>query len=132
MRALGYRVGAYRVLAFAVSGVCCALAGALFVFLNRFVGPENLAWPVSAEVMIFAILGGAATFAGPAVGALVLVGMETWVSAFTDRWVTVPGVVYVVTILFLPRGIVGAGRRLVRTGAEPSDDRKLAGRVVRE
>ena len=116
MAALGYSVPAYRITAFVVSGSLTALLGGLFVFSNRFVGPENLYWPTSAEVMVFAILGGAATFFGPALGAVLLVLAETWVSGLTDRWPTVLGLVYVLTILFLPQGLLGLRRRGSRTG----------------
>ena len=112
MASLGYNVGAYRTVAFVVSGVFSALAGMLTVYLQVFVNPENLHWPTSANVMIFAIFGGASAFLGPALGALALVSLETWVSTYTERWITVLGLVYIVTILFLPAGLTGLLRRL--------------------
>ncbi len=107
LRALGFAVGGYRVTAFAVSGAFSALAGMLMALATRFVGPENLAWQLSAEVMLFAILGGAASFAGPLVGVVVVVGAEVVVADWTDRWPLVLGLLYVVTLLFLPDGVVG-------------------------
>jgi branched-chain amino acid transport system permease protein len=107
LRALGFAVGGYRVTAFVVSGAFSALAGMLMALATRFVGPENLAWQLSAEVMLFAILGGAASFAGPLVGVMVVTGAEVVVSDWTERWPLVLGLLYVVTLLFLPDGIVG-------------------------
>lgn len=124
LAALGYRVGAYRVAAFAVSGAVAAVAGVLYALLNRFVGPENLAWTMSAEVMLFAIVGGATFFAGPLLGAAVLVLLETWVSGFTGRWLSVLGLTYILTMLYLPQGILGLvddvvrGRRTRRRDAQ--------------
>jgi branched-chain amino acid transport system permease protein len=107
LAALGYRVSVYRVGAFTVSGSVAAVAGVLYAVLNRFVGPENLAWTMSAEVMLFAIVGGAAFFAGPIIGAALLVTLEVWVSGFTDRWLSVLGLTYILTMLFLPQGVLG-------------------------
>ena len=121
LAALGYRVSAYRIGAFTVSGAVAAIAGVLYATLNRFVGPENLAWTMSAEVMLFAIVGGAAFFAGPIVGAAAIVTLEVWVSGFTDRWLAVLGLTYILTMLFMPQGILG----LV-------DDRRRAWRARRE
>ncbi|WP_052665236.1 branched-chain amino acid ABC transporter permease [Nitriliruptor alkaliphilus] len=114
LAALGYRVGSYRIAAFAVSGAVAAIAGVLYALLNRFVGPENVAWQTSAEVMVFAIAGGATYFAGPIVGALLLVSLETWVSGFTNRWLTILGLTYIFTMLFLPQGVLGLVDDLVR------------------
>ncbi len=121
LAALGYRVSAYRIGAFTVSGAVAAIAGVLYASLNRFVGPENLAWTMSAEVMLFAIVGGAAFFAGPIVGAAAIVTLEVWVSGFTDRWLAVLGLTYILTMLFMPQGILG----LV-------DDRRRAWRARRD
>lgn len=107
LQSLGFRVGSYRVTAFVVSGAFSAVAGVLYALSNRFVGPENLAWQLSAEVMLFAIIGGAAWFAGPIIGAVTVVGAEVVISNFTDRWVFVLGFLYVVTMLFMPNGILG-------------------------
>lgn len=123
LAALGYRVSLYRVGAFVVSGAVATVAGVLYAVLNRFVGPENLAWTMSAEVMLFAIVGGAAFFAGPILGAALLVVLEVWVSGFTERWLSVLGLTYILTMLFLPQGILGMvddlrrGRRRRRAGA---------------
>jgi branched-chain amino acid transport system permease protein len=114
LAALGYRVGSYRVAAFALSGSVAAVAGVLYALLNRFVGPENVAWQMSAEVMLFAIIGGATFFAGPLVGALLLVSLETWTSGFPGRWLSVLGLTYIFTMLFLPQGGLGLFDDLAR------------------
>lgn len=107
LQALGFRVGAYRMAAFVVSGSAAALAGLLYALSNRFVGPENLSWQLSAEVMLFAILGGAAHFAGPLLGTVVVVGAEAGLSGVTERWQLILGLVFVGTLLFLPDGLLG-------------------------
>jgi branched-chain amino acid transport system permease protein len=107
MDATGYNVAAYTVVVFAVSGMFSAIAGMLDTYLQGSVSPENFGWLLSAEIMIFAILGGARFFIGPMVGAAIVLGLEVYTSTFTDRWTTVLGVVYVLTALFLASGVLG-------------------------
>ncbi len=107
LAATGYRVGAYRVFAFALSGAFSALAGLLDAYLLGSVSPSNLTVLLSAEVMVFAILGGAAYFFGPFLGAAVILSLEFYVSTYTDRWTVVLGIVYVVTALFMRDGMLG-------------------------
>lgn len=121
LAALGYRVGAYRVAAFAVSGAVSAVAGVLYAMSNRFVGPENLAWQTSAEIMLFAIVGGATYFAGPIIGAILLVGLETFAIGFTDRWVTILGLTYILSMLYLPDGVLGLVDRWGQRGDAPAE-----------
>jgi len=144
LAATGYRVGVYRVSAFALSGAFSALAGLLDAYLLGSVSPSNLTFLLSAEVMVFAILGGAAYFFGPFLGAAVILSLEFYVSTYTDRWTVVLGIVYVITALFMRDGVLGRlarlRRRSRRTGAAPpadspadeTDVRPLAGAAVQE
>jgi branched-chain amino acid transport system permease protein len=116
MSATGYRVDVLRLVAFAVSGAFSAIAGMLEVLLQGSVSTANLSWLVGAEAMVFAILGGARLFLGPFLGAAAVTVLEVWVSTYTERWTTVLGIIYVLTALFLPDGVLGrlawATRRL--------------------
>ncbi|MDP4502305.1 branched-chain amino acid ABC transporter permease [Nonomuraea turcica] len=114
MSATGYQVATIRVMAFAVSGAFSAVAGALEVYLQGSVSTASLSWQISAEVLVFAILGGARRFLGPFLGAAIVTGLEVWVSTYTDRWTTVLGVVYILTALFLADGVLGRSRSLLR------------------
>src|SRR5690606_21628842 len=114
MAAFGYRVGAYRVAAFTVSAALASIAGVLSAYLIEFVNPDVLDWPVSAEILLVTILGGAGTIVGPAVGAGFLITFETLVSQYSERWMLALGVVYIVVILFLPEGLASLGRRVRR------------------
>ena len=113
MDATGYNVAGYTVVVFAVSGAFSAIAGMLDTYLQGSVSPENFSWLLSAEIMIFAILGGARFYVGPMVGAAIVLSLEVYTSTFTDRWTTVLGVVYVLTALFLGGGVLGLVSRLV-------------------
>lgn len=110
MTALGYYVSLYKYIAFIIAAGFASVAGVLFVFYNRFVGPSDLGIVLSAKGLLMVILGGAGTLWGPALGAVMITLMENLISAFTGRWVMVLGVIYVLVIMFFPKGIVGALR----------------------
>ncbi len=120
MAALGYNIGAYKVSAFLVSGVASALTGALFAYQQQFVGVEMLDWTTSATILLAAIVGGARHFLGPALGIGVLIVVETVLADYTDRWTAVLGLLYILTILLLPEGILGVNRWF-RRSARPDE-----------
>jgi branched-chain amino acid transport system permease protein len=119
MQALGYNVWRYKFAAFIIAAVFAGLAGALFAYCNRFVSPDYLGVFRSAEVLLMVILGGAGTLIGPAIGAGVIVLLENLISAYTERWLIVIGIIYILVALFAPNGIVGFIRDF-RTGKAKS------------
>ena len=107
MQALGYDVWRYQYAAFVLAAAFAGIAGALYAYFNRFVGPEYLYVVQSAEALIMVILGGAGTLVGPAIGAGLIVFLEDFVSSMTEHWVLVLGIIYVLVTLFAPRGLIG-------------------------
>jgi branched-chain amino acid transport system permease protein len=57
--------------------------------------------------LIMVILGGAGTLLGPAVGSAVIVFLENVISAHTQRWLLVLGLIYIGVTLFAPSGLIG-------------------------
>lgn len=107
MQALGYDVWRYQFVAFVLAAFFAGIAGALYAYYNRFVGPEYLYVVQSAEALIMVILGGAGTLLGPAIGAALIVFLEDFISSLTEHWVLVLGIIYVLVTLFAPRGLIG-------------------------
>ncbi len=114
MLALGYNVKAYKLLVFVLAATFAGLAGSLYVYYTRFVSPDYLEVLRSAEVLLMVILGGAGTLIGPAIGAAIIVLLENVVSAYTERWLVVVGVIYILVALFAPNGLVGLAREIGR------------------
>jgi branched-chain amino acid transport system permease protein len=119
MLALGYNVWRYKLVAFVLAATFAGLAGCLYVYYNRFVSPDYLHVARSAEVLLMVILGGAGTLIGPAIGAALIVLLQNIVSGYTERWLIVLGVVYVLVALLAPRGLVGFVRDLHAKKAGP-------------
>jgi branched-chain amino acid transport system permease protein len=114
MQVLGYHTWLHKYLAYITAAFFGGLAGILNVGLTGFVSPEALSIGNSATAILTVILGGPGTLIGPCLGAAVVVIMRQIVSSATQRWLTVLGVVYVVTVMFLPGGLMGTISRLMR------------------
>jgi len=105
---LGIDATFFKVVAWAISGMMAAAAGAVFAFANGFIDPPT-AFSVDNNVfpIVMALLGGVGTVAGPLAGALVLTAInETLWSRFPEIHTLFFGAVIVVVVLFLPRGLL--------------------------
>ena len=114
MASLGYNVPLHVFIAFTVSGFFAGIAGALYAIFNNFVSPSTIALAQSVQGLLMAIVGGIGTLLGPYVGATVIILLENLVSAYTERWLMVLGVVFVLIMIFAPEGIVGKARALAK------------------
>jgi branched-chain amino acid transport system permease protein len=110
MLALGYNVWRYKFVAFVVAGTFAGLAGCLYAYLNRYVSPGYVHVVMSAEVLLMVVLGGAGTLLGPAIGAALFVWLENMISGYTERWLMLLGMVYVLVGMFAPNGLAGLAR----------------------
>jgi branched-chain amino acid transport system permease protein len=99
MRALGYGPFPYRLLAYAASGAITAVAGALLAELTQFAAPAYMAWPVSGDLLVMVILGGAGTLWGPVLGAVAYLALSDWLGAWTDHWRVIVGPLLVLAVL---------------------------------
>jgi len=107
MASLGYNVWLYKFLAFVIAGTVAGVAGMLAAYHIGYISPADLGILLSAKVLLMVILGGAGTLIGPALGAALIVLLENFVSAQTERWTLVLGAIYVSVVLFAPHGILG-------------------------
>lgn len=122
MQSLGYRTTAHLYAAFVISGAMASLAGVLYVYYNKFVNPVTASFNISIEVALMAIVGGSGTILGPFIGAGVFLSMRNWVSSFLELHHAVMGLVFIVTILWAPTGIMGIIARL--RGQQPGTGSK--------
>jgi branched-chain amino acid transport system permease protein len=114
MEALGYHVWAIRWVTFVVASFFAAVAGLLYVYFHKYIHPSVTAVPVSAEALLSVIAGGAGTVYGPALGAVVVVVLKNYASAFIERWNMMLGLVFVFIVIFMPAGLVAGLGALLR------------------
>jgi branched-chain amino acid transport system permease protein len=110
MEAVGYAVGRYKLLAFAVAGTLAGLAGALYAQFNGSITPDAFFWTTSGEALLMVIIGGVGTLGGAVLGAAAFILLQSLVSTYTERWMLILGLTFVCFVLFAPGGIVGALR----------------------
>ena len=104
---LGYRTERAKLLAFVLSAAVAGMAGGAKSLVFGIATLTDVHWTMSGEVVLMTMLGGVGTLFGPAVGALVVVAMETYLAPYGD-WVTAAqGLVFVLCVLAFRRGIVG-------------------------
>jgi branched-chain amino acid transport system permease protein len=105
---LGYDVDRYKLLAFVLSTGLAGLAGSLKTLVLGFATLSDAHWSLSGEVVLMTLLGGLATFAGPVIGAFVIIGLQNFLADRVGSWVTVIiGAIFVVCVLAFRKGIVG-------------------------
>lgn len=120
---VGYDVTAYKRRAFVVSGGLAGLAGSLLAVNEGFVAPSVLHWLRSGEVIVMTVLGGMGTLYGPMIGAGVYVGFADFLSAYLEQWRMVLGAVFVLFVIFLPRGLISLPATVTAwLGTDRADD----------
>ncbi len=102
-------IGPFRVrlVAFVISAMITALAGALYADLNRFAGPSMLSWQMSGELIVLIILGGTGRLFGPVAGAMLFVVIESVLGGLTERWQLFLGLILLGVVLFARGGLIG-------------------------
>jgi len=105
--AVGINVRKHQLVALVISTFFAGVSGVLYVILEQSVFPDLLFWVLSLEVFIMCLLGGWFTFAGPIIGAAMMVSLRTFVGVYTEYWTLVLGVLLILLIFFLPEGIMG-------------------------
>jgi branched-chain amino acid transport system permease protein len=116
--AVGINVRRHQLIGLVMAAFFAGVAGALFVVVEGSVFPDLLFWSLSLEVFIMCLLGGWFIFLGPLFGAAAIITLRTFVSTYTDYWSAILGIVMMLTIIFLPDGILGLFQKKARTQAD--------------
>ncbi len=128
MRILGYNTWLHKYIAFVIAGGFGGLAGVLWAHLNGIVSPQVVVLATSVDALLMVVLGGPGTLVGGAIGAAVVVFLRDYLSTVVPWWQYVLGGVYVLTILYLPGGLMGIPARIHRWREEqagPGQEKKL-------
>ena len=107
MQAMGYNTWLHKYAAYVLAGTFGGLSGALWAYFNGFVSPPDIELMVSVEALLMVILGGTGSLIGPFLGAVILVFMKNYLSIYVGRWLMILGATYILTVLFIPKGIYG-------------------------
>lgn len=127
MRFIGYDVQRYKLLAFSISGGFAGLAGGLYVPFQSVAQPGLLHWTISGELVVMVLLGGMGTLWGPMLGGALVIYLEERLAGFAT-WEIILGSVFVVVVIFAPRGLAGT---LVSVRNDPRNAARNARRALR-
>lgn len=125
VRFLGYDATRVKVVAFALSAGLAGLAGALFVPVVGIISPADVGVVPSIEMVVWVAIGGRATLIGPVIGALVVSYANTALSEwYPDGWLYLQGALFVVAVVWAPRGLAGMADRFRRLPWRPESRRR--------
>jgi branched-chain amino acid transport system permease protein len=96
-----------RYVTFCASGFFAGVAGGLFAANYEILTAENMGLNTSGSVLLMTFIGGIGYFLGPVVGAIVFTFLQSMLSDFTDVWLLYLGILFLVTVLFVPMGVTG-------------------------
>jgi urea transport system permease protein len=111
VRFFGYDVALYKIFVFSLSAAIAAVAGMLYTVVMEFASPTFLGVPLSLAIVIWVAVGGRQSLLGAMIGAIMVTGVQGALSesaAFLETWTLIMGLLFVLVVLFLPKGLAGA------------------------
>src|SRR5215468_10801853 len=111
-QSVGINVFRYKVLAFVISSVYAGIGGVFFAHQNGFINSDTFVFSLSVSFLTSALMGGTGTLLGPLVGSVILNLIPTVFASLQEYQLYIYGGIILVTIVFLPKGIVGSLRQM--------------------
>lgn len=111
MSASGFAVFRHKLVAYVLAGALAGLAGALLANQSYFVSPAMLYWDQSGVLIVMVILGGVGHLYGGLAGAAAYLGMEEFLSQYTEHWQFFLGAALLAVVLFIPAGLMSLASR---------------------
>jgi branched-chain amino acid transport system permease protein len=108
--AVGHNIHAYKLTAFVIAAAYAGFAGGLLGVLQAFMPPDAFTFDTSGQLVMQTAIGGRGTLFGPLVGAAVWLFLQDFLQAALGlgaAWKLVLGVIFVLLVCFLRRGMIG-------------------------
>ena len=130
--AIGFKTFNYQVLANVFGSSVAALCGVLYAMWVRFVDPESaMAMGIMLNILLMLVIGGMGSLYGAIAGSAFVLVAESWLAdglqavkvllpqsvfldRLTDRWVLYFGILFILVVIFFPKGIVGTVKDAIR------------------
>jgi urea transport system permease protein len=108
LRFIGYRITNYKIFVFVVASALAGLGGMLYVPQTGIITPGRMDVQASIEMVVWAAVGGRGTLIGPAIGAIVVNLLYSFLTgAMPGTWLYFLGFLFVAVVLFIPNGLIG-------------------------
>ncbi len=115
-KAMGVNTAYYQILANAIAGVYCGMAGVLYAHMNTYISPDIFEFKSALFVLTMTMIGGMGSLVGSLVGGLGLPLIQEWLRAIGNWQLVVFGLAIMIVVLFVPGGVVGFTQRLEEAG----------------
>lgn len=109
----GYAAANFKLFVFVVAAMIAGLAGALYVPQVGIINPSQMEPAKSLEAVVWVAVGGRGSLIGPIIGAVGVNWLKSWASQeFPAWWSIIMGTLFILVVLFIPKGIVGLPAQL--------------------
>jgi branched-chain amino acid transport system permease protein len=115
--AVGHNIHGYKLTAFVIAAAYAGFAGGLLGVLQAFMPPDAFMFDTSGQLVMQTAIGGRGTLFGPLVGAAVWLFLQDFLQAALGlgaAWKLVLGIIFVLLVCFLQRGVIGGLEDLYR------------------
>ena len=108
LRFIGYNITNYKIFVFVVASALAGLGGMLYVPQTGIITPGRMDVQASIEMVVWAAVGGRGTLIGPAIGAIVVNLLYSFLTGtMPGTWLYFLGFLFVAVVLFIPNGLIG-------------------------
>ena len=104
---LGINTMTNKLVSFVISVFFAAVAGGLYAALVRFLGPDIAYITIVFDMLMYLLVGGIGTLAGPFVGTMLIVWLTQFMQDLQEYRMVIFGPILTLLIIFYPSGIVG-------------------------
>ena len=104
---IGIHVHRYKLLGWMLACSLAGVCGVLFTLLKGSVSPTMMDANAGGAVLMMTLLGGLGTLWGPFIGAGVFIFAQDYISTMTEHWMIFLGLILILLVLFIPKGIAG-------------------------
>jgi len=104
---LGVQAMRYKLTAFVIGAFFAGLSGSLYAHYLRYICPKDFSFAESFDVLVMVVVGGAQTILGPIAGTLFILALPKFFGFEPVYGRVAFGVILIIVMIFLPRGIVG-------------------------
>jgi branched-chain amino acid transport system permease protein len=114
LKLFGFDTDQLKAVAFGVSGLMAGIGGAIYAPQQGIVTPQVIGFGLSADLVIWAAVGGRASLLGPVIGTLVVGSLTAQLRDTLPFWEVLMALFFIAIVLVFPRGIAGLADPLLR------------------